>query len=80
MAQARNGGVTLQYDTFGVSSDPPLLLIMGLGAQLTAWEEPFCQLLASGGYFVVRFDNRDTGLSSKTAGDPPTSPPCSCGR
>ncbi len=71
MTQARNGGVTLQYDTFGVPSDPPLLLIMGLGAQLTAWEEPFCQLLAGGGYFVVRFDNRDTGLSSKTAGDPP---------
>lgn len=58
-------GIELCYDTFGDRSSPPLLLIMGLGTQMIAWEEAFCEELAGRGYFVVRFDNRDVGLSSK---------------
>ena len=58
------GGITLCYETFGDPSDPPLLLVMGLGMQLLGWEEPFCQMLAERGLHVVRFDNRDAGLST----------------
>ena len=58
----------LEYDTFGSPADPALLLIMGFTAQMTAWEDDFCQLLADGGRFVVRFDNRDCGLSTKLDG------------
>ena len=58
----------LEYETFGLPSDPTLLLIMGFTAQLTAWDEAFCRLLAAGGRHVVRFDNRDCGLSSKLDG------------
>ena len=57
-------GITLCYDTFGDPSDPTMLLIMGLGAQMVAWEEEFCQQLADHGFHVVRFDNRDAGLST----------------
>src|SRR3954453_21862359 len=46
-------------------------LIMGLGTQMTAWSDPFCDALAAGGYQVVRFDNRDVGLSSKIEGGRP---------
>jgi pimeloyl-ACP methyl ester carboxylesterase len=58
----------LEYDTFGAAGDPPLLLIMGLTAQMTDWDDRFCRLLADGGLFVVRFDNRDCGLSTKLDG------------
>jgi pimeloyl-ACP methyl ester carboxylesterase len=61
-------GMELEYDTFGSPDDPPLLLIMGFTAQLTAWDERFCQLLADGGRYVIRFDNRDCGLSTKLDG------------
>ena len=64
-------GMELEYDTFGVPEDPALLLIMGFTAQMTAWEEPFCRLLADGGRFVIRFDNRDSGLSTKLDGQLP---------
>jgi pimeloyl-ACP methyl ester carboxylesterase len=57
-------GITLCYDTFGDPSNPTLLLIMGLGAQMTAWEGDFCEQIASHGFHVVRFDNRDAGLST----------------
>ncbi len=60
--------VTLEYETVGSSADPPLLLIMGFGAQLIAWPQAFCTRLAAGGRFVIAFDNRDCGLSSKLAG------------
>lgn len=59
------GAIKLVYDTFGDSEAPPLLLIMGLGAQMIAWEEPFCRALAERGFYVIRFDNRDVGLSTK---------------
>ena len=58
-------GIELVYDTFGDREASPLLLIMGLGAQMIAWEESFCRMLAERGFYVIRFDNRDVGLSTK---------------
>ena len=58
-------GVDLCYDTFGGRSGRPLILIIGLATQMIAWPEPFCRMLADAGHFVVRFDNRDNGRSSK---------------
>jgi pimeloyl-ACP methyl ester carboxylesterase len=63
-----HNGIELEYDTFGSPDDPTLLLIMGFSAQMTAWDEKFCQLFADAGLFVVRFDNRDCGLSTKLDG------------
>jgi pimeloyl-ACP methyl ester carboxylesterase len=57
--------ITLEYDTFGSPADRPLLLVMGLGAQLIHWREEFCEQLAGHGHYVIRFDNRDAGLSEK---------------
>ena len=57
-------GITLCYDTFGDPSNPTLLLVMGLGAQMISWESAFCEQLAGQGFHVVRFDNRDAGLST----------------
>ena len=61
---ARVGEVDLAYETFGDEGKPALLLVMGLGTQMLGWDEEFCELLASRGFFVVRFDNRDVGESS----------------
>ena len=58
----------LEYETFGSPKDPALLLVMGFTAQMTAWPEDFCRGLARCGYHVIRFDNRDCGLSSKLDG------------
>ncbi|MDQ1395699.1 MAG: hypothetical protein QOG64_958 [Acidimicrobiaceae bacterium] len=58
-------GIEIEYDEFGSKSDPALLLIMGLGAQMIAWDEEFCRLLAGRGFRVIRYDNRDIGLSTK---------------
>lgn len=63
--QAKVRGLTLEYETFGDSGNPALLLIMGLGQQLLSWPEPFCRQLADAGYYVIRYDNRDVGLSTK---------------
>jgi len=65
-------GIQIEYDTIGDSAGPPLLLIMGLGGQLIHWDESFCRQLADKGLFIIRFDNRDTGLSTRfeTAGLP----------
>ncbi|MEV6006209.1 alpha/beta fold hydrolase [Streptomyces sp. NPDC051976] len=60
----RTGGVELATESFGDPSDPAVLLIMGTGASMLWWEEGFCQLLAGGGRFVVRYDHRDTGRSA----------------
>ena len=57
-------GIEITYDTFGDPQATPLLLIMGLGMQLIHWEEAFCSQLAEKGYWVIRYDNRDVGLSS----------------
>jgi pimeloyl-ACP methyl ester carboxylesterase len=56
--------MTISYETFGDPSDPALLLIMGLGAQLVDWPDEFCDLLVDRGFHVIRFDNRDIGLST----------------
>jgi pimeloyl-ACP methyl ester carboxylesterase len=61
---ARANGIELCYDTFGDRGDPPLLLIMGLGAQMILWDERFCEQLADHGFRVIRFDNRDVGRST----------------
>jgi pimeloyl-ACP methyl ester carboxylesterase len=67
MPDVTANGIQIEYDTFGDSSSPALLLIAGNGAQLLFWEVEFCELLAKKGYFVIRFDNRDAGLSTKFA-------------
>src|SRR6266571_1357402 len=64
-AMAPANGIELCYDAFGDRDAAPLILIMGLAAQMIAWDEEFCGLLASRGYWVIRFDNRDIGLSTK---------------
>jgi pimeloyl-ACP methyl ester carboxylesterase len=66
------GAVKLCYETFGDPADPALLLIMGLGTQMVAWREDFCQLLVDRGFFVIRYDNRDIGRSSTMDGAPAT--------
>jgi len=58
-------GICLAYDDFGNANDPAILLIMGMATQMTAWPLSFCQGLADRGFYVVRFDNRDVGLSEK---------------
>jgi|TARA_Y100000590_G_scaffold419935_1_gene522132 pimeloyl-ACP methyl ester carboxylesterase len=68
MPRARVGELELEYDTIGSSDDPAVLLVMGLGAQLIHWHKDFCQRLADGGFQVIRFDNRDAGLSTKLDG------------
>jgi pimeloyl-ACP methyl ester carboxylesterase len=65
------GGIRIAYETFGDRADPPVLLVMGLGAQLLAWREGFCQALVERGHFVVRYDNRDVGLSTHLDDAPP---------
>jgi len=68
-----NRQMEIEYDTFGNPADQPLLLIMGFTAQMVAWEEEFCLQLAERGHFVIRFDNRDCGLSTKLHGVPSNS-------
>lgn len=61
-------GVELCYQTFGDPTDEPLLLVMGLGGPMNWWDPTLCELLACKGFFVVRYDNRDTGRSTKVGG------------
>ena len=61
---ARVGSVELAYETIGDPADPPMLLIMGLGAQMILWPDGLCERLAARGFFLVRFDNRDCGRST----------------
>jgi len=68
-----NRQIELEYDHFGNPADPALLLIMGFTAQMVAWDEEFCMQLADRGHFVIRFDNRDCGLSTKLHGVPSNS-------
>ncbi len=65
MPQAAATGIQIEYETFGDRDARPLLLTMGLGAQLVLWDEAFCEALANRGHFVIRYDNRDVGLSTK---------------
>jgi pimeloyl-ACP methyl ester carboxylesterase len=59
------GELELCFETFGDRADPALVLIMGLGTQMIAWRDEFCDRLAARGFFVVRFDNRDVGRSTR---------------
>jgi pimeloyl-ACP methyl ester carboxylesterase len=68
---AEANGLSLCYQTFGSPTDPALVLVMGLGAQMIWWEDGLCQRLAGRGYNVVRFDNRDIGKSSRISAPPP---------
>ena len=63
--------IEICYESFGDSDAPPLLLVMGLGAQMTSWSAGFVTELLDRGFRVIRFDNRDAGLSTKTDGPPP---------
>lgn len=62
------GRMMLCYEEFGDPANETVLLVMGLGMQMLGWDEEFCEQLAGRGFHVVRFDNRDVGLSSKGSG------------
>lgn len=64
MPKTRANGIEIEYDEHGNPGDPPLVLIMGLSAQMTMWREEFVEELVQRGFRVVRFDNRDIGLST----------------
>jgi len=64
MSSAQTNGITIEYDTFGDATSPAVLLILGLGAQMTSWDPGFCEAIADRGYHVIIFDNRDVGLST----------------
>ena len=65
---AQVGEIEIAYETIGDPGDPPVLMIMGLGSQLVHWPDGFCELLAGRGYWLIRFDNRDAGHSTRLAG------------
>ena len=62
--RVRANGIDIAYETFGDPGDPPAVLVMGLGTQMLAWPDELCEQLAESGLYVVRFDNRDCGLST----------------
>ena len=65
MAKAKANGIQIEYETFGDPSGRPLLLIIGLGGQMIDWDDDLCKDLAERGHYVIRYDNRDVGLSTK---------------
>lgn len=71
---AKANGIELCYEIFGASDAEPLVLIMGLGAQMILWDDDFCRDLAGRGFRVIRFDNRDIGQSTKMSGGKPLRP------
>jgi pimeloyl-ACP methyl ester carboxylesterase len=64
MPKAAANGIEIDYETFGDPGHEAILLINGLGSQMTRWPEAFCEKLTARGYFAIRFDNRDVGLST----------------
>lgn len=64
LARVPANGIEIAYETFGRREDTPVLLIMGLATQMLAWRTEFCEALAARHHFVIRFDNRDSGLST----------------
>ena len=64
MPRCHANGIEIEYDTFGSPTDPVLLLVMGLSMQLIGWEPELCERIADRGFHVIRFDNRDVGLST----------------
>jgi len=65
MPNVKVKGIQIEYDTFGEAGSRPLLMIKGVGQQMITWSDDFCSLLAKAGHYVIRFDHRDVGLSSK---------------
>lgn len=65
MPRVTANGIQIEYETFGSSSNEPLLLIIGVSAQMILWDDDLCKNLAGHGYYVIRYDNRDVGLSTK---------------
>ena len=65
MHVATDNGMLIEYEVFGDPIDPAVLLVMGFGTQLLGWDADFCRLLAARGLYVIRYDNRDCGLSTK---------------
>ena len=65
MANVEVNGIQIEYDTFGDIGSKPLLMVKGIGQQMITWSDEFCSLLARAGHYVIRFDHRDVGLSSK---------------
>ena len=77
----RANGVEICTEPFGDASDPPVLLMMGLSGSMIWWDEAFCEMLAAGGRFVIRYDQRDTGRSvTYPAGRPGYTAPTWWGR
>jgi len=72
VSRLKSNGIEIEYETLGDPGAAPLLLIGGLGSQLLSWEEAFCEQLRDRGFHVIRYDNRDAGLSTKmeAAGEP----------
>ena len=70
MPSASANGISIEYEALGDPADPAILLIMGLGGPLILWENPFCQALVERGFFVIRYDNRDCGRSTKLDNHP----------
>jgi pimeloyl-ACP methyl ester carboxylesterase len=68
--KAQANGIEIEYEDYGPKDAPPVLLIMGLGAQLTLWPMPMVDQLVERGYRVIRYDNRDIGLSTKLDDEP----------
>ncbi|MFI4966584.1 MAG: alpha/beta fold hydrolase [Caulobacterales bacterium] len=64
MPRAHNGDVEIEYQSFGDDRPQAILLVNGLGSQMTRWPDAFCEKLVAKGYRAIRFDNRDTGLST----------------
>ena len=71
MVFAHNGDVEIFYETFGAEDGPPLLMVNGLGSQSINYRSEMCERFASTGLFVIRYDNRDVGRSTKFAGEAP---------
>ncbi|MEP6562759.1 MAG: alpha/beta hydrolase, partial [Nakamurella sp.] len=68
--RAQSNGITIAYQTFGEESATPVLLVMGLGTQMLGWDTDFCEMLAARDHYVIRFDNRDMGLSTHLDASP----------
>ena len=64
MPDIQANGITIHYESLGRDTDPPIVLVMGLALQMIFWPDQFCQMLVDRGFRVIRFDNRDVGLSS----------------
>src|SRR5258708_36686734 len=71
MARVKVNGVEIEYEVPGAGKNPPMLLIMGLGAQLITWDDGFVDELVKRGFYVIRYDNRDSGVSTKMESDGP---------